>query len=98
AKSSPANAAVGQSINPSLVWGSSTGATSYEYCVDTINNSSCDTSWISTANTSAVAGSLSAGTTYFWQVRARNGAGTVEADLGSWFNFTTAAGGRVNVA
>ena len=42
AKISPANAATSQPVNPTLSWGSSNGATSYEYCVDTINNNSCD--------------------------------------------------------
>ena len=32
---------------------------------------------------------LTAGTTYFWQVRARNGAGTTEANGGTWWSFTT---------
>src|SRR6185436_19114656 len=101
AKSAPANGAVNQSVNPTLNWGSSSSAASYEYCIDTTNNNACDTdSWISTANTSAVAAGLNAGVTYFWQVRARNTTGTTEADLGVWASFATSSssGGRVNVA
>jgi Bacterial Ig domain/F5/8 type C domain len=101
AKSAPANGAVGQPVIPTLSWGSSSSASSYEYCIDTTNNNACDTnSWISTANTSAVAAGLNTGTTYFWQVRARNTTGTTEADLGVWASFTTASssGGHVNVA
>ena len=29
-----------------LTWQASTGATSYEYCIDTVNNNVCDASWV----------------------------------------------------
>ncbi len=32
---------------------------------------------------------LTAGATYFWQVRARNGVGTTAANNGAWWSFTT---------
>lgn len=98
AKSSPANAAISQPVNPTLSWGTSSGATSYEYCVDTTNNNSCDGNWATTSGTSTVPGGLNSGTTYFWQVRARSSAGTTDADVGAWWSFTTSLGGRVNVA
>ncbi len=98
AKSSPANGAASQSVNPTLGWGTSSGATSYEYCVDSTNNNICDGNWTATSGTSAVPGGLNSGTTYFWQVRARNSAGTTDADVGAWWSFTTSFGGRVNVA
>ncbi len=90
AKNSPANAAAGQPLVPTLSWGASSGATSYEYCVDTTNNNTCDTSWTSTFGTSIAVGGLNAGT-YFWQVRARNGTGTTEGDGGTWWSFTTSS-------
>jgi len=89
-KSSPANEATGQTTNPSLSWGASSGATSYEYCYDTSNNSICDGSWISVgSNLSVGLSGLTAGTTYYWQVRARNVAETTEADSGTWWKFST---------
>ncbi len=97
AKASPANAATLQPLTLTLNWGTSSGATSYEYCVDTINNNNCDANWTSTTNTSAAVG-LSGGNTYFWQVRAINSDGIEYADSGNWSSFTTAFAGRVNVA
>ena len=98
-KSSPSNGATGQALNPTLSWAASSGATSYEYCVDTTNDNSCDTTWTSTASTSAALSGLSATTTYWWEVRARNATGTTDADSGTWWAFTTGTSSiRVNVA
>jgi len=92
-KSSPANGATGIPTNPTLTWGSSSGATSYEYCIDTTDNSTCDGSWTNVGNNTSVGLSgLSEGTTYYWQVRARNAAGTTEANGGTWWHFTTQGG------
>ena len=52
ALSSPANGATGQPLNPTLSWTASSGATSYEYCYDTSNNSACNASWICAGATS----------------------------------------------
>lgn len=91
-KSSPANAATVQSFGKLLAWGESSNATSYEYCVDTTNNNDCDTSWTSAAGVTSVSVSgLNPGTLYFWQVRARNAAGTANADANLWWNFTMPA-------
>ena len=91
-KRTPANGAVGSVIKPflGLTWELSTGATSHEYCIDTVSNNVCDGSWV-TATTGPGVGltGLTAGTTYFWQVRARNGAGTTEANGGAWWSVTT---------
>ena len=89
-KSTPANAATGQPANPTLRWDASAGATSYEYCYDTTNNSSCGGSWTSTgSSTTASLSGLSSGTTYYWQVRARNAAGATDANTSAWWSFTT---------
>ena len=85
-KISPTNGSTEISTSPTLSWGVSSGATSYEYCYDTTNDSACST-WTSTTGTSASV-SLSAGTTYYWQVQARNAAGTTDAS-GGWWPFTT---------
>jgi hypothetical protein len=98
-KISPTNGATGQTPNVMLSWGGSYGATSYDYCSDTINNNACDTSWVSTGTATSVALSgLSANTTYYWQARANIGGFTTYANgvTGSatvYWSFTTRAGG-----
>jgi hypothetical protein len=90
-KSTPANAATGISTSPTLSWGTSTGATSYEYCYDTTNDNFC-TGWTSTGTVTSVALSgLSEGTTYYWQVRAKNTGGTTYANGSetAYWSFTT---------
>jgi hypothetical protein len=88
-KTSPANGATGQPNNPSLSWGASSNASSYEYCIDTTNNNACDGSWVSTsAATKASLSGLTLGATYYWQVHAKNAQGTTDANGGSWFSFT----------
>jgi hypothetical protein len=71
-------------------WGASTNASYYEYCVDTMNNNVCDGTWqkVSSGTSTGLTG-LSYNTTYYWQVRAVNGAGTVLADAGTWWSFST---------
>lgn len=86
-KTSPINGAVNQTIPVRLSWGGSRGATSYEYCVDTVNNSVCDGAWAPTATPDT--SGLHESTTYYWQIRARNARGTTEANGGTWFSFTT---------
>jgi uncharacterized protein with von Willebrand factor type A (vWA) domain len=46
-KVSPANGVTGVSVNPSLSWGASSGATSYEYCIDTNSGTTCEGTWVS---------------------------------------------------
>ncbi len=90
AKASPANGASGQPNSLSLTWGVSSDATSYEYCIDTSNNSTCDAVWVGVGNTnSAALVGLADATTYYWQVRAINSLGDTEANNGAWWNFTT---------
>jgi hypothetical protein len=88
-KASPANGATGVAVNPTLSWGASSGATSYQYCYAT--TSGC-TSWVSTGTATSVSLSgLSNNTTYYWQVRAVNLSGTTQADSGTYWSFTTQA-------
>ena len=85
--------------NPQLSWYSSLGANGYEYCYDTSDNDQCDSNW-----QPAVAGSgfqssggvttvlliqLELETQYYWQVRATNSFGSLEADAGEWWQFVT---------
>jgi hypothetical protein len=88
-KSSPANGATGQLLTPTLTWASSAGATSYSYCIDTSNNNTCNSSWVSTGTNTSATPSLSEATTYYWQVRASNASGTVYANKGAWWSLTT---------
>jgi Tol biopolymer transport system component len=73
-----------------LMWGASNDASGYEYCIDTVNNNLCDTSWREPdGERLAVQMDLVPGVTYFWQVRARYGPATTPADGGAWWSFTT---------
>ena len=47
-KYTPGTGTTGQPTNPILTWGTSSGATSYEYCYDTTANNICDGLWINT--------------------------------------------------
>jgi putative Ig domain-containing protein len=89
-KSSPSNNAKKQATSLTLTWQASTGATSYEYCVDTTNDNACAGSWVSTgaAQQAAISG-LSGHSPHYWQVRARNASGTTLANDGTWWKFTT---------
>ncbi|GAB4546835.1 MAG: hypothetical protein Fur002_22250 [Anaerolineales bacterium] len=90
-KTSPAEAATNQPTNIVLNWAASTGATGYEYCIDQVAGSTCDTSWQSIGNVLTISqGGLPAGSDFYWQVRASNAApSAVEADGGTWWTFST---------
>jgi len=93
-KDTPVNAAVVPPADQSLHWNASIGAIDYVYCFDTVDNNSCDTDWtgtywLGTYDTNAALQDLPAGTTFYWQVRANNMAGTTYANGGNWWTFTT---------
>jgi serine protease len=91
-KTAPANLASVAGPSTTLQWGSSSGAASFAYCIDTTADSSCSTAWVGTgAATTATVSNLSAGTTYYWQVRATNAAGDTLADGGTWWTFSAQA-------
>ena len=88
AKTTPRNNVSMQKTSVKLSWAASTRATSYEYCI-ALSKAACKT-WkkTGTARTVTVKG-LSAGTSYYWQVRAKNTAGTTLSASTFW-KFTTA--------
>jgi hypothetical protein len=88
AKTAPRKNATKQKTSVKLSWAASTRATSYEYCI-ALSKAACKT-WKKTgiARTVTVKG-LSAGTSYYWQVRAKNTAGTTLSATTFW-KFTTA--------
>jgi glucose/arabinose dehydrogenase len=88
--SSPANAATGVAVNPTLTWTASSNAVTYNVTVATdagLTNVVASatglvgTSWPVTPN-------LSQGTTYFWGVRGVNPNGNTASNPGT-FSFTT---------
>jgi Zn-dependent metalloprotease len=88
-KTSPSNGSTGVSLSTTLSWNSSSFATSYQYCYDLINDNQCNRTWSSVPTASAGISDLGTNTTYYWQVRAVNAAGTTEADSSNWRSFTT---------
>lgn len=88
-KTSPAIGTTGVDPKATLLWEGMDGATSYQYCVDTTDNNSC-TRWLSVGDVNEVTiKGLKYNTTYYWQVRAVTSTGTIEADDGKWWSFTT---------
>ena len=92
-KTLPANTTINQPTQLNLGWGSSSKADSYEYCIDTSNNNTCDTAWNSTGSaTSATPVGMTPATTYYWQVRAKNVKGYTYANGSSavWWSLSIA--------
>lgn len=89
-KLAPADGLSGIQGDILLSWQSNPDATSYEYCIDNIDNDNCNDKWVSTGGQISVTVSgLAYETAYYWQVRAVNGEGLTEADLEDWWSFTT---------
>ena len=80
---SPANGATGVAGTAVLTWNAAAGATSYEVYFGTLPAPPLVTG---TAATSYPTGTLSANTTYYWQIVAQNG--TASASSTTW-SFTT---------
>jgi photosystem II stability/assembly factor-like uncharacterized protein len=88
-KSNPSNGS-SATTHPTLSWGVSSNTNYYIYCVDTIDDSICDTSWIPTGiSTSVSLSGLTNNETYYWFVAAINDGGVTYADGGTWWSFTT---------
>jgi beta-glucanase (GH16 family) len=90
-KTGPANGASSQAGSLTLEWAAIPAASRYEYCLDTLNNNSCDKTWISAgALTNVTLTGLLPGAVYYWQVRAINPEGTAYANGNktAWWHFT----------
>jgi len=86
--SPPANGETNILPNPTLSWGTSNNASSYEYCLSTTTCTTANT-WVSTGSTTSKTFSgLFPGIKYTWQVRARNATGITYADGGTLWMFT----------
>jgi len=86
--STPANGATGQSTIPTLIWNTSSGATSYRLQIST--NSSFSTlkyDYTGLTTTSKQSGALEGNTVYYWRVNASNNIGT--SAWSSTWSFTT---------
>jgi hypothetical protein len=84
-------------LNTTLSWNTSTAASSYQFCWDTTihpdNDDTCSTDtgsgWVQNITTETNFLNLAPNQTYYWQVKAINNLGSVLADNGVWFHFST---------
>ena len=88
---SPANGATGTSLTPTLIWNAVAGASSYDVF---FGASSTPPLAANTVLTSYSPGTLTANTTYFWQIVAKNSAGSAPSAI---FSFSTGPLGFVPV-
>ncbi|HAE59441.1 MAG TPA: hypothetical protein DCG54_08035, partial [Anaerolineae bacterium] len=89
-KTSPTDAATDQTLSPTLSWSSSEDVDSYEYCYSSAPGPCFK--WNSVGgDTSITLSGLAPNYTYYWQVRAVNSGGVIEADDGTWWSFNTIA-------
>jgi hypothetical protein len=96
-KTSPTEASINQSTNPTLSWGTSSDAVSYEYCFDTVDDDLCAGSWTSTGTNKTAGVQINSDATYYWQVRSLNVTGTTYADSNTWWSFTTKSCSTLNI-
>lgn len=91
-KTSPTTGATGRSkSNLVLTWAAASGATRYEYCIDTTNDNLCNATWISTGTALSVTlPRLTSRVTYYWHVRAVNSGGITMSNNNTFWRFTTA--------
>jgi len=89
-KTTLADGATDISLSPTLEWTAHEDATGYEYCYSSAPGP-C-TRWNAVGmDTSVTLTGLAPDYTYHWQVRAITPGGTVEANAGQWWSFTTTA-------
>jgi hypothetical protein len=77
-----------------LAWASSTGASSYQYCINSSPSCPSSIAWISTGtNRNVTLSGLVPGNKYYWQARATNTWGSTYANAATsnWWSFTTSS-------
>ena len=89
-KTSPLDGAATQPSSLTLSWGTMPGA-SYDVCVDSTNNSVCDTTWQPAGFATTFGLSGLADGTHYWQVRATTGGVTTYANYETWWSFSVGA-------
>ena len=93
-KKSPANAATKWPTNITFSWGTSSGSSSYKFCINTSPSCIAPAAWISTsARTQVTLSGLTQGKKYYWQVQSNNDSGTTYANGSStaWWSLTIAS-------
>ncbi len=88
-KTFPSDGGSGIDLSTFLSWNTSLNAEYYEYCYDVINDNQCNRTWNTAQSFIVGISNLGPNTTYYWQVRAVNAAGRIEADNQNWRSFTT---------
>lgn len=87
--STPANAATGISLTPTLTWTASTNSASYDvYLGTSVGGATLLTNTVSTSYT-VLSGVLSGNTTYYWYVAPRGCDNSTIACDGGAYSFTT---------
>lgn len=104
---SPADAATGVSVTPTLMWNASAGATSYTAEVDDNSDFSSIEHSQTGGSTSFATPTLAKGTIYYWRVKATNGGGDSPFSMRSFTTvfdppgaptLTSPANGAINVS
>ena len=88
-KLTPTDQAGGQPLNLVLSWSPSQDAVDYLYCVDDSDNDTCDSAWVASGDTFTAPAGFVVQKTYYWQVKARNAQGEIEANNATWWSFST---------
>jgi hypothetical protein len=91
---SPANGSTGVSLAPSLSWSAANGASSYDVY---FGASSAPPLVTNMGGTSYSPGPLSAATTYYWQIVAKNSSGTAGSSVWSFTTRTSVTQGASKV-
>jgi hypothetical protein len=87
-KVSPTNGASSLGTSVTLSWNAVTSST-YQVCVDQVNDNSCNASWVDVSTTSTM--KTLANGTYYWQVRGQVDGNWVLGDSGGSWSFTVGA-------
>ena len=91
-KLGPTSGSLVEPTNLTLSWSNSISATEYDYCISATYAGTCIFSGASVNASTSVTLNLSYGHIYYWQVTSKNTNGSVSANNGTWWTFTTIDG------